>query len=87
MRPRERQWDEWVDGQKRKIARALDVLNLEAARLGDAPDIGNVAVACALGYLDLRYPEDRWRDGRGELAEWFSEFARRDSFRETAPPV
>ena len=85
LRPEERRWLEWVQGQKAKIARALDALDGEAASFGDTVDIGTITIGCALGYLDFRYAADDWRRGRPELAAWYDTFARRPSMAETAP--
>jgi hypothetical protein len=42
-------------------------------------------VAAALGYLDFRFPELAWREGRRGLAAWFETAATRPGFAETAP--
>jgi len=34
-----------------------------------------IAVACALGYLDLRFSHEPWRDAHPKLAAWFAEVA------------
>ncbi|MEZ5865170.1 MAG: glutathione S-transferase [Geminicoccaceae bacterium] len=86
QRPPERRWDEWMLGQKGKVGRALDALEAEIASFPAAPNIGSIAVAVALAYLDLRFAEEPWRDGRPRLAEWHAGFATRPSMRETAPP-
>ncbi len=86
QRPPERRWDDWMLGQKGKVDRALDALEAEVASFPKSPDIGLIAVAIALAYLDLRFAEDPWRDGRPLLAEWQADFATRPSMRETAPP-
>lgn len=85
LRPKERQWDEWVRNQKLKMSRALDALENEAVDFGDAVDIGMIAIGCALGYLDFRYAADDWRAGRPKLAAWYEKFAERPSMTETAP--
>jgi glutathione S-transferase len=81
LRPQEFRWPDWVDGQMTKIRRSLD--EVEGESLGDGVDIGTISVACALGYLDFRYPDEGWRDTRPKLAAWFEEFAARPSMRET----
>ena len=83
LRPEELRWPDWVDGQLEKIRRGLDMLKGES--LGDGVDIGTISVACALGYLDFRYPDERWRDSRPKLAAWFEKFAARPSMGETLP--
>jgi len=85
LRPEERRWPEWVQGQKAKIARALDALDGEAASFGETVDIGTITIGCALGYLDFRYAADDWQRGRPKLAAWYDAFARRPSMAETAP--
>ena len=74
-----------MQGQKAKIARALDALDGEAASFGETVDIGTITIGCALGYLDFRYAADDWRRGRPRLAAWCEGFARRPSIAETAP--
>jgi glutathione S-transferase len=85
LRPEERRWPEWIEGQKAKIARALDALEGEAGSFGETLDIGTIALGCALGWLDFRYAADGWRGGRPRLAAWFERFARRPSMAQTAP--
>ena len=83
-RPQELRWKAWIDGQLLKVDQALDVLEKNAAELG-AIDIGTVAVGCALGYLDFRYGDRKWRGGRPKLAAWFERIATRPSFASTVP--
>lgn len=84
-RPEALRWDAWVALQGGKIRAALDQFEAEADGLAGPPDIGRIAAACALGYLDFRAPEEGWRDGRPKLAEWYAGFAERPSMRATAP--
>jgi glutathione S-transferase len=53
----------------------------------DVPLIGELALASALGYLDLRMPQKNWRNGHPDLAEWFEVFSKRPSMRATEPPT
>ncbi|MBP2314162.1 glutathione S-transferase N-terminal domain-containing protein [Azospirillum soli] len=76
----------WMERQRRAVARALDVLEGEAAGLGDELTIGTLSVLVALGYLDFRFGHEDWREGRPALTRWFTAMADRDSFRRTAPP-
>ncbi|WP_442753585.1 glutathione S-transferase [Methylocystis sp. JAN1] len=61
-----------IDLQQGKIDRALAVL--EASPPAGPVDIGQIAVACALGYLDLRF-EGAWRGKHPRLAAWLQDFA------------
>jgi glutathione S-transferase len=47
--------------------------------------IGTVAAGCALGYLDFRYADRAWRNGRPKLAAWFETVGKRPSFQQTMP--
>ena len=85
LRPEERQWPDWIDGQRAKFRRALDVLEDEAAQFGDTVDIGTISTACAADYLDFRSLDDGWRDGRPRLAAWLEGFAARPSMSATRP--
>jgi glutathione S-transferase len=88
MRPADEQSPGWHEKQKGVIGRALDALEAEAGRLGDPAgpaDIGQIAVGCALGYLDFRFAADEWRYGRPALARWFEAFSRRPSMAATRP--
>jgi glutathione S-transferase len=69
----------WVERQQGAIVRALDALEREPPALAAPPDIGAIAIACALGYLDFRFGFLNWREGRPRLAEWHAAFAQRPS--------
>lgn len=86
LRPEEIQFQDYVEAQWGKIARALDVLEDRwIAHLNGPLDIGQIAVACALGYLDFRHGARNWRDGRGQLAAWEAKFAERPAIAATVP--
>lgn len=84
LRPEAQRWDAWEAGQVGKIRAALDRFESLAADL-PALDIGTVALACALGYLDLRFPDLAWRDNRPALAAWFAVVEGRPSMAATVP--
>ncbi|RLJ51973.1 glutathione S-transferase [Litoreibacter meonggei] len=89
VRPEDKQFEGWTEGQWRKINTALDAL--EAAWMDtlttDSLTIGQIAIGCALPYLDLRHADRNWREGRPNLAAWEAEFAKRDSMTATVPPA
>jgi glutathione S-transferase len=85
LRPEEKRWDQWSDGQMRKVRGSLDALEGEAPSFGDSIDIGTIAIGCALGYLDFRYASEHWRSGRPKLAAWYEKLAARASMQETQP--
>ena len=65
------------------IGRALDAL--ERARFAEPPTIGEIAVACAIGYLDFRDVMPGWRDTRPKLGDWYEAFAKYPAMIATAP--
>jgi glutathione S-transferase len=88
VRPEERRMPEWVEGQWAKISRALDTLETRwMSHLNGPMDIAQIAMACALGYLDFRHGDRGWREGRPALADWYTAFAARPSMIATQPPV
>lgn len=84
LRPEAQRWAAWEAGQVAKITAALDRFE---ALVADMPvlDIGTVAMACALGYLDLRFPDPAWRAGRPATAAWSAVFEGRPSMVATIP--
>ena len=85
-RPDDMQYAPWVEAQWEKVTRALDAVNTRwMSHLAGPLDIGQVAMGCALDYLDFRHGARDWRDGRDGLAAWHSEFMKRPSMVETAP--
>ena len=85
LRPEERQWTDWIEGQRSKFRRALDALEGEAEDFGDTVDIGTVSAGCATDYLDFRSLDDGWREARPRLAAWLEGFAARPSMQATRP--
>jgi glutathione S-transferase len=84
-RPSGEQSAAWIETQRAKVVAGLDALEGEADKLGDGVDIGLIAIACALGYLDFRFADEDWRRSRPKLARWFAGIARRASVQATAP--
>ena len=83
LRPEPQRWQEWIDGQYRKLRQALAVLAEE--RLGSELTIGEIAAGCALGYLDFRFPGEDWRAAHPALGAWYAGIAERPSFVATRP--
>jgi glutathione S-transferase len=86
LRPEIKQSREILSAFDAKTRAALDLLDEEAEALSSARlTIGHVAIGCALGYLDFRFPELAWRSGRKHIANWFEPFSERPSMRLTKP--
>jgi len=86
LRPSDKYWQEWNDGQMAKVDRALDLLESRWINtLNGRVTIGVIAVACALGYLDFRFANKDWRQGHPGLAAFFGDFGKRASMQATKP--
>jgi len=86
LRPEELRFTPWTDAQWGKIIRSLDAVETRwMSHLSGPLNIGQIAIGCALGYLDFRYPDSDWRKGHDALAAWYKTFATRDSMAATVP--
>ena len=79
----------WIDRQMDKINAVLKAMS---TGLADKPfcsgvlfSLSDVAVGCALGYLDYRFPQVNWRETYPNLVKLQDKLAQRPSFVETAP--
>ena len=77
---------DYIATQQAKVTRALDVLEAEAGSLGALTTIGEVTIACALGYLDFRFANEPWRPGHPKLEAWYAKVAALPAMARTAPP-
>ena len=68
----ERRSEKWTTHQSDKIARALIASDKDPPE--GLSDVGAVALACALGYLDLRFA-GAWRAQHPKLVAWLNAFA------------
>jgi glutathione S-transferase len=80
----------WVERQMGKINAALAAMS---AGLGERPwcsgnhlSLGDIAVGCALGYLDFRFAALDWRTPHPRLKRLYDKLAARQSFIDSAPP-
>jgi len=86
-RPAERHEPKWVAHQADKVSRALASLEPDPPPLAGTPHVGQIALACALGYQDLRFA-GRWRADHPRLVAWLDAFAARvPAFAATRPPT
>ena len=86
MRPKEQQSPDFIARAYATVDRTLQVLDREnSARGGDRPSIGDIAIGCALAYLDFRFADHPWRDANPQLAAWFQALSARPCFSETPP--
>ena len=80
----------WIDRQMSRVHAALKAMS---QGLADKPwcagihlSLADIAVGCALGYLDFRFPQIDWRTPYPNLHKLGDKLAARQSFVDTAPP-
>jgi glutathione S-transferase len=81
----------WIDRQIDKVHQSLKAMS---QGLGDRPwcagnhySLADIAVGCALGYLDFRSAHIDWRDTYPNLSKLSEKLAQRPSFADTLPPA
>jgi len=79
----------WIERQLHKCHDAVKAMSLG---LGDKPfcagihlSLADIAVGCALGYLDFRFPELAWRGDYPNLVKLHDKLMQRASFADTRP--
>ncbi|MFD1696367.1 glutathione S-transferase family protein [Roseibium aestuarii] len=76
FRPEDKRFDDWTNYQAAKVTRALTALEASPpANLTAETDatVGTIALACALGYLDVRFA-GAWRESYPRLVAWLASF-------------
>ena len=85
-RPVEKHEQKWLDLQQGKIDRALAALDAVPPALDGPPHVGQITLACALGYREFRFP-GALKKSCPRLTGWLDSFAARvPSFEPTKPP-
>ena len=79
----------WIDRQMGKIRNSLQAMSMG---LGDKPfcsgvhlSLSDIAVGCALGYLDFRYGQIDWRTTHPNLHKLYDKLSQRQSFIDCMP--
>ena len=86
LRPENERSTDWIEAQWAKANRGIIAVNNKwMSHLNGPLNIGQIAVACALSYVDLRHDARGWRTGNKALADWHAAFSQRDSMVATAP--
>jgi glutathione S-transferase len=82
-RPKEAARDVAIARHKAAMKRTVDALEVDPPHRH--VDIGSIAVACALGYLDFRYGSEPWRPDHPKLTAWFEAFSKNPGIAQTVP--
>jgi glutathione S-transferase len=85
LKPKDKQLQRVFDRQGAKVAAALAALEAEAGDFQTPPLLGEIAIACAIGYMEYRDVVPDWRATYPALAAWYGEINKRPSFSQTMP--
>jgi glutathione S-transferase len=90
QRPPEQQGAKWIERQLGKVNAGVAAMSRGLADKpwcnGHAYTLADIAVGCALGYLDFRFSTIDWRGRHPNLAKLAEKLAARPSFADTLPP-
>ncbi len=64
----------WIEYQAGKVARGLAALEAAPPERDATPNVGQIALACALGYQDFRF-QGTWRKDHPRLVKYLDDFA------------
>jgi len=81
----------WIDRQMSRVHASVKAMSQGLGEKpwcnGNAFTLADVAVGCALGYLDFRFPQIDWRGDYPNLERLHAKVAGRQSYIDSAPPV
>lgn len=85
MRPEALRYDTQVEVYRRKLSSVADWLEPRIGDIAARPfDAGHIVIGVALAYIDFRFADEGWREGRPRLAAWHAGFSDRPSVVATA---
>ena len=86
LRPDNEQSPSWMEAQWSKVLHAVKALDEGEFKAMDGEmNMGQIAVACALGYLDFRHDARQWRIGHSNLASWNDKMTKLPALIKTIP--
>lgn len=86
VRPEDKVFEGWIEAQWGKAMSSIQAVNDRwMGHLAGPVDAGQIAICCALGYIDFRHGTRDWRASCPELAAWYEAFSQRPAMVATAP--
>ena len=87
LRPEALRWQVWYDDQWDRAWQGFARFEAQPDVLARPLDITQIALACALGYADFRFPDCDWRDNFPKLAAFNEKMLQRPSVKVSIPPT
>ena len=84
-RPEAQRSPDWQQRRQSGILRSIRKLEDEAIQLAGPVNLGGIAVACALGYLDFRLPHLDWRKDHVHVATAYAALSALPGMQATLP--
>lgn len=85
LRPEPQRSADWNTRWTSAIRRAVAHFNANTPDR-QQPDLGDIALACALAYVDFRHADLAWEKDAPALRAWLTTMLARPSLAETTPP-
>jgi len=86
LRPEEKRWQTWYDDQWDRAWHGFALFEQKPDTFARALDITQIALVCALGYADFRFPDCGWRKTFLKTAAFHEKMMQRPSIKDTVPP-
>ncbi|BEI34185.1 glutathione S-transferase C-terminal domain-containing protein [Polynucleobacter sp. HIN5] len=85
------QSEKWLERQMHKVHQGMETMSKSLGHSkwchGNQFSLADIALGCALGWFELRFPELNWKTQYPNLAAHFAQLSNRTSFKKTAPPA
>lgn len=87
LRPENLRWQAWYDDQWDRAWTGFKMFEQRPETFSRSLDVTQIALTCALGYADFRFPDCGWRDHFPKLRAFYETMMTRPSVRDTVPPA
>ena len=84
-RPEDKQIKDKIMRDEVAVARGIGAAAKIVNGFDKQINLGQIAIACALGFVDFRLPHMKWRERHPELSAWYQTMRLRPSMQATVP--
>ncbi|MEK6772500.1 MAG: glutathione S-transferase N-terminal domain-containing protein [Bdellovibrionota bacterium] len=87
LRPADRQDMSFENRQKEKITNGLSFFETNHFQMTKNWGVAEISLACALGYLDLRFSKENWLKVYPHLSHWYQSVKESDVMKKTEAKI